>query len=81
MKEHEKKGEEYRANRDNKKQKVYKTEEDEKYADAFTGYNIPLDTLPALCIERIFAMVSYVFVCVCGWFSWVTIDTYAYQGD
>ena len=65
MKEHEKKGEEYRANRDNKKQKVYKTEEDEKYADAFTGYNIPLDTLPALCIERIFAMVSFVCVCVC----------------
>ena len=57
LKEHEKKGEEYRARK--KQKQPYKTEEDEKYADAFEGCECPpLDTLPALCIERIFAMVS-----------------------
>ena len=61
LKDHEKKGEEYRAK---KKQKAaggaYKTDDDEKYADAFTGYEIPFDTLPSLCIERIFSMVSFI---------------------
>ena len=61
LKDHEKKGEEYRAK---KKQKAaggaYKSDEDEKYADAFTGYEIPFDTLPSLCIERIFSMVSFI---------------------
>lgn len=57
LKEHEQKGEEYRAKRDAKKQKKAKDPEDEKYADAFKGYDIPFDTLPALCIERIFSMV------------------------
>lgn len=59
LKEHEKIGEETRAKRDAKKQKTEVSEEEEKYADAFKGYDIPFDTLPALCIERIFAMVSW----------------------
>lgn len=60
LKEHERKGEEYRAARDAKKRRKFKTPEEEKYADAFKGYDIPFDALPALCIERIFAMVSSV---------------------
>ena len=73
LKEHEQKGVEYRAKRDAKKQKIGGDEADEKYADAFKGYDIPFDTLPALCIERIFAMVSracrgvWGTVCVCIW--------------
>lgn len=58
LKEHEKSGVEYRAKRDAKKTKTVKDPEDEKYADAFKGYEIPLDSLPALCIEKIFAMLD-----------------------
>ena len=59
LQEHEEKGIDQRAQRDAKKQKKTVTnEEDEKYADALRGYEIPFDSLPALCIERIFAMVS-----------------------
>mmetsp|Transcript_22739 Transcript_22739/g.49227 ORF Transcript_22739/g.49227 Transcript_22739/m.49227 type:complete len:626 (-) Transcript_22739:318-2195(-) len=58
LKEHEQKGAEHRAKRDAKKQKTGKDEEVDKYAGAFTGYEIPFDTLPALCIERIFAMLD-----------------------
>ncbi|KAL7555222.1 hypothetical protein ACHAWF_018967 [Thalassiosira exigua] len=56
--EHEREGVDFRAERDAKKQKTEKDEEDEKYADAFKGYEIPFDALPALCIERIFAMMD-----------------------
>lgn len=59
LKEHERMGVESRAKRDAKKLKTAaQSEEDARYADAFKGYDIPLDTLPALCIERIYAMVS-----------------------
>lgn len=58
LKEHERHGEEHRAKRDAKKQKTGKDEEVDKYAGAFKGYDIPLDALPALCIERIFAMLD-----------------------
>lgn len=58
LKEHEQKGEEYRAAREAKKQKKSIDPEEEKYADAFKGYDIPFDTLPALCIERIFSMLD-----------------------
>eukprot|EP00578_Thalassiosira_sp_NH16_P010740 CAMPEP_0181119948 /NCGR_PEP_ID=MMETSP1071-20121207/23879_1 /TAXON_ID=35127 /ORGANISM="Thalassiosira sp., Strain NH16" /LENGTH=588 /DNA_ID=CAMNT_0023204539 /DNA_START=88 /DNA_END=1851 /DNA_ORIENTATION=- len=58
LKEHEKDGEVKRANRDAKKMKTANNEEDDKYADAFKGYDIPFDTLPALCIERVFAMLD-----------------------
>ena len=58
LKEHEQKGVEHRAKRDAKKQRTEKDEEDEKYADAFKGYDIPLDSLPALCIERVLGFVS-----------------------
>mmetsp|Transcript_16637 Transcript_16637/g.34983 ORF Transcript_16637/g.34983 Transcript_16637/m.34983 type:complete len:626 (-) Transcript_16637:241-2118(-) len=58
LKEHELNGVEYRAQRDAKKPKTGETEEEDKYADAFKGYEIPFDTLPALCIERIFAMLD-----------------------
>jgi len=58
LNEHEKSGVDYRAKRDAKKQKTGQSEEDEKYADAFKGYDIPFDALPALCIERIFAMLD-----------------------
>jgi len=61
LKEHEKSGVEYRAKRDAKKTKTVKDPADEKYADAFKGYEITLDSLPALCIEKIFAMVSWIF--------------------
>jgi hypothetical protein len=60
LKEHEKSGVEYRAKRDAKKTKTVKDPEDEKYADAFKGYEVPLDSLPSLCIEKIFAMVSWI---------------------
>ena len=59
LKDHEQSGVEHRAKRDAKKIKVaMKDPEDEKYADAFKGYSIPFESLPALCIEKIFAMVS-----------------------
>jgi hypothetical protein len=61
LKEHELSGVEYRAKRDAKKRKTVKDPEDEKYADAFKGYDIPLESLPALCIEKIFSMVSCFF--------------------
>ena len=61
LKEHEQSGAEYRAKRDAKKTKTVKDPEDEKYADAFKGYVIPFDSLPALCIEKVFAMVSWIF--------------------
>ena len=69
LKEHEKSGVEYRAKRDAKKTKTAKDPEDEKYADAFKGYEIPLDSLPALCIEKIFAMVSWIFSFLLSQFS------------
>lgn len=61
LKEHEKTGVEFRAKRDAKKQKnVDDSDDDEKYIDAFKGCeNIPLDSLPSLCIEKIFSMVSW----------------------
>eukprot|EP00584_Thalassiosira_punctigera_P021481 CAMPEP_0172562840 /NCGR_PEP_ID=MMETSP1067-20121228/98625_1 /TAXON_ID=265564 ORGANISM="Thalassiosira punctigera, Strain Tpunct2005C2" /NCGR_SAMPLE_ID=MMETSP1067 /ASSEMBLY_ACC=CAM_ASM_000444 /LENGTH=588 /DNA_ID=CAMNT_0013353155 /DNA_START=390 /DNA_END=2153 /DNA_ORIENTATION=+ len=59
LKEHERSGIEHRALRDAKKQKnTEQSDEDAKYADAFKGYEIPFDSLPALCIERIFAMLD-----------------------
>jgi len=59
LKQHERRGVEQRATRDAKKQKKgKKNEEDERYADAFKGYEIPFDALPALCIERIFGMLD-----------------------
>ena len=61
LKEHEKSGVEYRAKRDAKKTKTVRDPAEDKYADAFKGYEIPLDSLPALCIEKIFAMVSWIF--------------------
>ncbi len=57
LKEHEQSGVEYRAKRDAKKTKTVKDPVDDKYADAFKGYDIPLESLPALCIEKIFSMV------------------------
>lgn len=58
LKEHEQKGVEERA----AKNKRLKTPEDEKeedpYADAFKGYDIPFDAMPDLCIERIFGMLD-----------------------
>jgi len=61
LKEHEQKGVEERA----AKNKRLKTPEDEKeedpYADAFKGYDIPFDAMPDLCIERIFGMVSCIY--------------------
>lgn len=50
---HEEDGIAYRAKRDAKKAK-----DDDKYADAFSGYEIALTDLPALCIERIMAMLD-----------------------
>lgn len=59
LKEHELSGVEHRAKRDAKKTKVaVKNPEVEKYADAFKGYVIPFESLPALCIEKIFAMLD-----------------------
>jgi hypothetical protein len=58
LKEHEQSGVEYRAKRDAKKTKTVKDPEDDKYGDAFKGYDIPFESLPALCIEKIFSMVS-----------------------
>ena len=59
LEEHEQSGVEYRAKRDAKRLKSEEVDpEEEKYRDAFKGYDIPFDSLPALCIERIFAMVS-----------------------
>lgn len=48
---HEEDGIAYRAERDAKKAK-----DEDKYADAFSGYEIALTDLPALCIERVMAM-------------------------
>jgi hypothetical protein len=63
LKEHEKTGIEFRAKRDAKKLKnADDSDDDEKYVDAFKGCDaIPLDSLPSLCIEKIFSMVSWVF--------------------
>lgn len=58
LKEHERLGVEHRQAAAQKKQKTVADDEDEKYADAFTGYEIPFDALPALCIERIFGMLD-----------------------
>lgn len=52
--EHERKGQEYRAKRDAKSSKPG----EDKYVWKHPGYDIPLDSLPALCIERIFSYVS-----------------------
>lgn len=58
LNEHERHGEETRAKRDAKKQKTEQEVVVDKYAGAFMGYDIPFDALPALCIERIFAMLD-----------------------
>lgn len=58
--EHEKTGIEFRAKRDAKKHKpIEESDDDEKLIDAFKGPAIPLDSLPALCIEKVFSMVSW----------------------
>lgn len=60
LKEHEKTGIEFRAQRDAKKLKnADDSDDDDKYIDAFKDCeSIPLDSLPSLCIEKIFSMVS-----------------------
>ncbi|KAL7430449.1 hypothetical protein ACHAXH_002474 [Discostella pseudostelligera] len=60
LKEHEKTGIEFRAKRDAKKLKnADDSDDDEKYVDAFKGCDaIPLDSLPSLCIEKIFSMMD-----------------------
>lgn len=55
LNDHEEKGIAFRAERDAKK---IKDEEEAEYADAFSGYTIALDSLPALCLERIMAMLE-----------------------
>ncbi|KAK1737065.1 hypothetical protein QTG54_011932 [Skeletonema marinoi] len=52
---HEETGIAYRAERDAKRAK---DEEQAEYADAFSGYEIALTDLPALCIERIMGMLD-----------------------
>lgn len=52
---HEEDGIAFRAERDAKRAKE---EEQDEYADAFSGYEIALTDLPALCIERIMAMLD-----------------------
>jgi hypothetical protein len=61
LKEHEKTGIEFRAQRDAKKLKnADDSDDDDKYIDAFKDCeSIPLDSLPSLCIEKIFSMVSW----------------------
>jgi len=53
LNDHEENGIAYRAERDAKKAK-----DEDEYADAFSGYEIALTDLPALCIERIMAMLD-----------------------
>ena len=68
LKEHEKTGIEFRAKRAKKQKNVEDSDDDEKNIDAFKGCeNIPLDSLPSLCIEKIFSMVSLccIFVNYC----------------
>lgn len=56
--EHEDSGLEYRAKRDAKKQKVKQEQEEKELKEVFSGYDIPLDSLPALCIEGIYSMLD-----------------------
>jgi len=56
LNDHEENGIAYRAERDAKRAKD--EEQDDEYADAFSGYEIALTDLPALCIERIMAMLD-----------------------
>lgn len=58
LEEHEQLGVEHRAKRDKRLKCEEVDPEEEKYRDAFKGYDIPLDSLPALCIERIFSMLD-----------------------
>mmetsp|Transcript_6537 Transcript_6537/g.14191 ORF Transcript_6537/g.14191 Transcript_6537/m.14191 type:complete len:628 (+) Transcript_6537:211-2094(+) len=58
LEEHERSGEESRAQRVAKKQKTQREEEEKELKQIFSGYDIPLDTLPALCIERIYNMLD-----------------------
>ena len=54
LNDHEDAGIAYRAERDAKKAR----EEEQLYIEAFSGYQIALTDLPALCIERIMAMLD-----------------------
>lgn len=58
LNDHEEEGIAYRAERDANYAKKLKDEEEAEYADAFSGYTIALDSLPALCIERIMACLD-----------------------
>jgi len=55
LNDHEEEGIAYRAERDAKKAKE---EEQAEFAEAFSGYEIALTDLPALCIERIMTMMD-----------------------
>eukprot|EP00970_Alexandrium_tamarense_P009841 scaffold1967_cov199-Alexandrium_tamarense.AAC.23 len=55
--EHERKGIEYRAKRDAKKHKK-SDRDDEETIWKNPGYDIPFDTLPALCIEKVFSYID-----------------------